>query len=549
MVPLQPTMDGGRSTTGPLTGQLPLWGKLVTALAVISLLFTAFPIRALADEWEPVSEGIDYREFTDIPSQRIFVARMERDNPVVTLETSLGNRQLFEGKDTVSQMAERYDESLSGWEPAWGSRMDIKVAINGSFHDLETGRPQSGMVQAGWYIKRFNSLGGGSGFGWTLDRRAIVGGCVNHRPEEQLITSLRTGKSRQILLVNDSRGNGIPLYTTQYGRRTAARGSPKVLIQMESPLTILPYPDMVYGVVKEVREERRPVGIPFDHVVLGPDGSDARWVRENLHVGDRVGFSISLDHFKEDCRTPNPVSWSETYAAISGSFEFLQDGDIHPHDDDLGARNRNPRTAICYEQEYLYFIVVDGRADGRIGMTMQELGEFCRDRLEADWGINLDGGGSSAMWVDGEIVNRPSDGNERAVANGIMMVEIEPMERSSTFLPGDHVSASELIDLSVGPGTNYQTPHDVREGDEGTILAHEHSLEGVLSTGSYWWLVDFDGKTGWAREDSLDLLERPDPVPQKTPAPSSVSPRSTLFRIQSLWERASSLVPLRWPDW
>jgi exopolysaccharide biosynthesis protein len=42
-------------------------------------------------------------------------------------------------------------------------------------------------------------------------------------------------------------------------------------------------------------------------------------------------------------------------------------------------------------------------------------------------GMNLDGGGSSALWVRGEIVNFPSDPTgERAVGNALVVRERRP---------------------------------------------------------------------------------------------------------------------------
>jgi exopolysaccharide biosynthesis protein len=40
--------------------------------------------------------------------------------------------------------------------------------------------------------------------------------------------------------------------------------------------------------------------------------------------------------------------------------------------------------------------------------------------------LNLDGGGSSAMVVDGRLVNRPSDGAERAVSDAIVVSPAAP---------------------------------------------------------------------------------------------------------------------------
>jgi hypothetical protein len=65
----------------------------------------------------------------------------------------------------------------------------------------------------------------------------------------------------------------------------------------------------------------------------------------------------------------------------------------------------------------MYLAVVDGRATGRAGMTCDELIALYQE-LGATDAVNLDGGGSSAMWLAGSgVVTYPSDGNERVVAN------------------------------------------------------------------------------------------------------------------------------------
>ncbi len=155
-------------------------------------------------------------------------------------------------------------------------------------------------------------------------------------------------------------------------------------------------------------------------------------------------------------------------------------------------------------EDFIYFVVVDGRQpDYSVGMTTEELGEFCRDTLGATWGINQDGGGSSAMWANGEIVNWPSDGAERQVANGLMMILTEPVRRSGKFSPGDLVLAREATRLRLGPGTNFGRSVKVGEGESLTVLAHANNLEGVFATGQNWWLVASEGREGWIPESSL----------------------------------------------
>jgi len=86
---------------------------------------------------------------------------------------------------------------------------------------------------------------------------------------------------------------------------------------------------------------------------------------------------------------------------------------------------RHPRTAagVSRDGRTLLLVVVDGRRPGwSIGATLPELAQLMLDA--GAWGaINLDGGGSSAMWhrqpgaAAGRVLNRPSDGHVRPVAN------------------------------------------------------------------------------------------------------------------------------------
>lgn len=78
----------------------------------------------------------------------------------------------------------------------------------------------------------------------------------------------------------------------------------------------------------------------------------------------------------------------------------------------------HPRTAIGRAGITLIVLVVDGRRAGySLGVTTRELAEIMWQEGCRQWALNLDGGGSSAMWNGGKIVNRPSDGRERTVVN------------------------------------------------------------------------------------------------------------------------------------
>ncbi len=79
---------------------------------------------------------------------------------------------------------------------------------------------------------------------------------------------------------------------------------------------------------------------------------------------------------------------------------------------------RNPRSAICVEADgvHLWMIAIDGRRSGAAGMTCDEVRDLMLDLGCWDGGM-FDGGGSTTLVVEGDVVNVPSDGSPRTVSN------------------------------------------------------------------------------------------------------------------------------------
>jgi len=97
-------------------------------------------------------------------------------------------------------------------------------------------------------------------------------------------------------------------------------------------------------------------------------------------------------------------------------------GDLEVGERPSFAADRHPRTAVGFDQEerLLWAVVVDGRqAQRSAGMTLPELADLLA-ALGIEDAINLDGGGSSVMFVDGDVVSSPSDAEgERPVGNAL----------------------------------------------------------------------------------------------------------------------------------
>jgi len=81
----------------------------------------------------------------------------------------------------------------------------------------------------------------------------------------------------------------------------------------------------------------------------------------------------------------------------------------------------NPRTAIGQIDSLHYvFVVADGRTDSSSGLSVKELADFMADTLGCKTAYNLDGGGSSTMYFNGDIVNEPTTNgkiSERSVSD------------------------------------------------------------------------------------------------------------------------------------
>jgi exopolysaccharide biosynthesis protein len=69
-------------------------------------------------------------------------------------------------------------------------------------------------------------------------------------------------------------------------------------------------------------------------------------------------------------------------------------------------------------------VVVDGRQAGlSVGMTLAELSEFLV-KLGCQEAINLDGGGSTELILEGQVLNSPCYGRERATATSLLVVQL-----------------------------------------------------------------------------------------------------------------------------
>ena len=153
---------------------------------------------------------------------------------------------------------------------------------------------------------------------------------------------------------------------------------------------------------------------------------------------DSGAVAIDQDGFVRLIKAPEDLDWSvfnenEQYPDImvSGPWILLEgeEADIEPVSFNT---NRHPRTFACTTKDkQLKLVTVDGRNPEAQGMSIAEL-QILASSMDCVDALNLDGGGSTTMWLNEYgVVNHPSDNGqfddagERACANIIAILALK----------------------------------------------------------------------------------------------------------------------------
>lgn len=263
-------------------------------------------------------------------------------------------------------------------------------------------------INAGFFASKGNPLGvliinrkllsspiyGRSVFGVTDDNQIVFG-----NPE--FSGNLNCGNLNVAIDgVNQPRKAGnLVIYTAEYAESTMTEDDGIELILIKG---------------KVVGIQNMNSAIPPDGIVVSAGGEKAQMLK-SIKLGSSINLNYSVDGH-----------WNSIKHAIGGGPRLIKDGKIfingeEEHFNSSIISGRHPRTAVGITFDgALILLVADGRTKESTGMTLHELASYMKS-IGVENAINLDGGGSSTMWVTGKIVNTPSDGAERAISNGILI--------------------------------------------------------------------------------------------------------------------------------
>lgn len=350
---------------------------------------------ARAAEFPQVPPGVVYTMERDGAGPwAVFVLRVERARPEFRLVGTLARDTIF-GLETVPEQARRVPAALGG--PV--------AAVNGDWFELAAGPYQGDLVNllvlGGELI---SEAGGGDAFWLDTQGQSHLGHVTTN-----LEVTWPEGTRTRLGLNRARKNDEAVLYTPRLGPSTRTTGGRELVLEAsgEGPWLPLRIGQQLMARVRAVREEGDTPLEPQAFVLsVGPDLVPKL---PPVEKGAVVTLSVSS--------TPDLTG---VELALGGGQTLLHEGQMP--DFGPGELPRHPRTAFGWNATHYFLIVVDGRRPGwSVGMTVAELAALAQ-RVGCTDAINLDGGGSSTLWLNDQVMNLPSDGAPRAVGNALVVV-------------------------------------------------------------------------------------------------------------------------------
>ena len=283
------------------------------------------------------------------------------------------------------------------------------VGVNGDFFSWELGNPSGIFVRDGLLRSTPNPLRSSLGIGLDgllrVDRIDYAG-------------TFQIGASavRKLKQFNRPFGgdNGFALYARSWGARTPAARRTHELILKNLGRTF-PNRDRAAEVVKIVKGSGH--SIPDGGAILQARGKARALLHAEAAPGLPFTFRLGLEAW-----------WDGVEAAIGGGPLLVKGGVAVYRADEYFSSSlldlRHPRTAVGQRADgSIILLVADGRSIRSHGLTTKQLANQMV-RYGAVTAMALDGGGSSELAFNGNVLNRPSDGRERGLANSVQLVYI-----------------------------------------------------------------------------------------------------------------------------
>ena len=402
--------------------------RLAAFFATLALLAVSLPLFASPGEPVPIAPGTSYRQIYRAEGPWVInVVESELTQQYMELHSLLGQGSAIGRRGVSGMLAARASDSLV---PVAAVNGDYFAMTGGAYTTVPLGFQVEGNepitfpdpTRSAFYILSDGST--------HIDRLKVNAWLFGPNNLMFPISGLNRPPEH----------GELTLFTPRFGKETRCADSitQLALTNMSAPIKSKGEVTATIGGIHV--SSTRPIAA--DSAVLTANGVAAYALR-HLKVGDQLRLQTAMD--------PNV---GEIRMAIGGGPRLVRNGQISVENRierfaDSFAHRRHPRTGIGLRNNTVVMVTVDGRQPGYSdGMTLYEFAQLfldlgCRDA------VNLDGGGSTTMVVRNRIVNSPSDGTERRVANALALFSTAPVTGKPVRLAVEPAEADVLTGEKV----------------------------------------------------------------------------------------------------
>jgi exopolysaccharide biosynthesis protein len=379
---------------------------LVSVLCVLCASVVNLP----AQDWKSLKDGIEYAEVTkEISGLKVNMNLLRLDLTKVRLDVNHAMDAAI-GTEKTSSIATRHgafaainagffrlDNSIWAGDPAGALKIDgtilsesandrISLLIDNAPTPCSVCAPLESQTWVSFeHLKTWNLVIAGK-------QTFSVGGINRERRETDLV-----------------------LYYPEFGISTLTQnGGVEVVVSK--------------GKIKEINTELGSSKIPTDGFVISGTGKEYMDILKSLKIGRGIIFrsDFQVDEPTTDAKGTYR-SFRPAEDVVAGVPQLIKNGKIditweQEKTTKSFVETRHPRTAVAKLKDGKFLMItVDGRTESSGGIGLQDLAEYLLSLGAVD-AMNLDGGGSTTMFVDGKVVNHPSDKEgERKVSDAILV--------------------------------------------------------------------------------------------------------------------------------
>lgn len=376
-------------------------------VTVFILFVLSIPVLINAQDFKTIQDGIEYAEYQkEIDKTPVKMNLLRLDLTKVRLDVVHAMDSAI-GVEKTSSMAMRYGAF---------------AAINAGFFRLDNSifaGDSAGVLKIdGKFLSESNN-----------NRIALF---INNKPNQTEVNIFHLTTWSNLMYKNGDCGFNITginrqrneedfiLYTPEFHRTTLTNQDGLEIVFQNRKVT-------------QIINSKGSTPIPPNGFILSASGKYRDDVK-NCKIGTKIWELQFANYDTQDSRNkftradfPRLLAFTDSEDIVGGVPQLIRNGKIEiTWEEEKASKSfvetKHPRTAVAKLKDGKFLMVtVDGRSESSGGIGLQNLAELLFE-LGATDAMNLDGGGSTTMFLDGKVVNKPSDKEgERRVSDAILV--------------------------------------------------------------------------------------------------------------------------------